>query len=225
MTLLKNEPAPAPAGNPAPGSTPPSSGEAKPVPEAKAAGKETPPAETTPPEGAKPKVDNAEGTAKPKEGEKPSEKKAEGAPEAYKLRPTENGLSLGPEAEKAFVEVARELNLSNDAAQKIVDRMAGNIATVVNRWAEETKADPVIGGANLAKSVNEANRGLDLRPPALRQTLEASGMANHKEIISLLADYARLAGSETKPVSGDDGTAKPKKSAIDRLAASYENSN
>ncbi|MCV5473515.1 peptidase, partial [Escherichia coli] len=59
-----------------------------------------------------------------KEGDQPAEKKEgdkpEGAPEKYEFQAAE-GVELDADALKDFEPVARELNLTNEQAQKLVD--------------------------------------------------------------------------------------------------------
>ncbi len=61
------------------------------------------------------------------QGEQPDAPKEPGAPGQYEFKPVE-GVQLSDEVLGRFSEVARELNLSQDAAQKMLDQVAPAIA-------------------------------------------------------------------------------------------------
>ena len=147
MTLLNtNAPAAgtpptggAPA-NPATATPPSSGGEAPKQGEQTAAGKE--------PSNPANKADTTEtgkgdiGGAKP-EGEKPP-----APPTPFRYKPSPDGFEMGEETATALTDVARELNLSNEAAQQIVDKMAPalsaqtqkNIKAMIDGWENDSRA-------------------------------------------------------------------------------------
>lgn len=123
-----------------------------------------PPAESKPPEPEGKPILDAEG--KPvldKDGkptyEKPAEK-PQGAPEKYEAFKLPEGATINQELLDQFTPLAKELNLSQDQAQKLVDlyntNALGSIAKVQQEawqklkssWLEEAKKDPVIGGSD-----------------------------------------------------------------------------
>lgn len=80
---------------------------------------ETPPA--VPSEGKEPPKDpKPDDEEKPKDGEE-EESKGEGAPEAYEPFKVPEGVSYDDEAAKEFGDLAKELNLTQEQAQKLVD--------------------------------------------------------------------------------------------------------
>ncbi|HAP2672845.1 peptidase [Escherichia coli] len=134
---------------------------------------------------------------KPAEGDKPDDdkdKKPEGAPEAYEFKAAE-GVELDTEALKDFEPVARELNLTNEQAQKLVDAYPKILAGVQQRqadawqkqtedWAEAVKADKEIGGDKLESNLSAAQRALDqFGTPELKEYLNVTGMGNHPELV------------------------------------------
>lgn len=146
------------------------------------------------------------------EGEKAQEA---AAPEAYELKAPE-GREFDEGVLGAFTDVARELNLSNEAAQKVLDKIAPALAEKVERgiaetraqWAEQSRSDTEFGGKALEENLGVARKALDsFGTPALRELLDSSGLGNHPEVIRLLVRAGR-AISEDKMVTGS-GTNPP----------------
>jgi len=181
----------------------------------------------------KPKGDDAGDTTTTADDKSSAEA---GAPEVYKFKPSEDGSELGAGVQTALTEVSRELNLTNDAAQKLVDKMApalqeqskANIEAMVTGWKEEAENDPTIGGAKLKENLAFAAKGLALCPPELRQLLGpvekgGTGLGNHKAVIAGFAAIGRKVSPDTKVVTGDsDGGGDPRKRpAMERLTEAY----
>ena len=123
------------------------------------------------------------------EGEQ--EKKPEGAPESYEFKAPE-GTQFDDAVIGAFSEVAKDLNLTQDQAQKVLDKMAPVIAArqaeqfqaARTEWAEAAKTDKEFGGEKLTENLGTAKKALDaLATPELRTLLNDSGMGNHPEVI------------------------------------------
>lgn len=147
----------------------------------------------------------AEGTKT--EGEQ--EKKPEGAPESYEFKAPE-GVSFDEGVIGAFSEVAKDLNLPQDAAQKVLDKMAPVIQArqmeqfeaARNQWAEATKADKEFGGEKLDENLATAKKALDtFGTPEFRALLNESGFGNHPEVIRVFY-RAGKAISEDRFVAG-----------------------
>lgn len=150
----------------------------------------------------------AEGTKT--EGE--AEKKPEGAPESYEFKAPE-GVQFDDTVIGAFSEVAKELNLPQDQAQKVLDKVAPVIAArqaeqfqaARTEWAETAKADKEFGGEKLAENLGVAKKALDaFATPELRTLLDQSGLGNHPEVIRMFY-RAGKAISEDRFVSGQGG--------------------
>lgn len=151
----------------------------------------------------------AEGTKTEGEQEK---KKPEGAPESYEFKAPE-GVQFDYTVIGAFSEVAKELNLSQDQAQKVLDKMAPVIAArqaeqfhaARTEWAEAAKTDKEFGGEKLAENLGTAKKALDaFATPELRTLLEESGLGNHPEVIRVFY-RAGKAISEDRFVAGQAG--------------------
>lgn len=128
------------------------------------------------------------------DGTKADDKPA-GAPEKYEFKPPEGKEFSAPIIE-AYSAVAKELNLPQDSAQKILDVIAPKVAEQVETnfkeglarykadLAEQAKADKEFGGEKLAENLAVAEKALDaFGTPALRTLLKDSGLANHPEMI------------------------------------------
>ncbi|EMM0296598.1 peptidase [Klebsiella pneumoniae] len=182
-----------------------------------------PAADPAKPEGDKPQH-GAEGDKpqddKPADGDKPADKpddkeqKQEGAPEKYEFQAGE-GVELDAEALKDFEPVARELNLTNEQAQKLVDAYPKILAGVQQRqadawqaqteeWAATVKADKEIGGDKLTANLGVAQRALDtFGTPELKEYLNGTGLGNHPELVKAFIKVGK-AMSEDGMVTGKE---------------------
>lgn len=181
-----------------------------------------PAADPAKPEGDKPQP-GTEGDKpqeeKPADGDKPADKpeeeqKQEGAPEKYEFTAGE-GVELDTEALKDFEPVARDLNLTNEQAQKLVDAYPKILAGVQQRqaeawqkqtegWAETVKADKEIGGDKLTANLSAAQRALDqFGTPELKEYLNATGLGNHPDLVKTFVKIGK-AMSEDGMVDGSN---------------------
>lgn len=183
-------------------------------PSAPAADTPAPAGDPAKPEGDKPQL-GAEGD-KPQE-EKPDDKeqKPEGAPEKYEFKPAE-GQELDTAALEQFEPIARELNLTNEQAQKMVDLYGTKIMPMVQQqqveawqktteqWAADVKADKEIGGDKLTSNLSAAQRALaQFGTPELKEYLEGTGLGNHPELVKAFVKVGK-AMSEDGMVTGKE---------------------
>lgn len=197
------------------GAAPAPSEPAAPAAEAPAPAGEPAKQEGEQPQAGKPKDD------KPADGEKPADKpaeekeqKQEGAPEKYEFTAGE-GVDLDTEALKDFEPVARDLNLTNEQAQKLVDAYPKILAGVQQRqaeawqaqteqWASDVKADKEIGGDKLTTNLSAAQRALDLfGTPELKEYLNTTGLGNHPDLVKTFVKIGK-AMSEDGMVDGSN---------------------
>ena len=165
------------------------------------------------------------------EGDKAGDTSKQGAPEAYEFKAPE-GQQFDPEVMNSFSEIAKELNLPQDAAQKMVDKVAPKILerqmqaleTVRNEWAESARTDKEFGGEKLNDNLVTAKKALDaFGSPELRQLLNESGLGNHPEMIRLMY-RAGKAISEDRFVGGTRGGQKSGPKGFNDLASAlYSN--
>lgn len=137
------------------------------------------------------------------------EDKTDGAPDEYEFQAAE-GQEFDKEVIEHFSEVARELNLSQDAAQKVLDKMAPVLAQrqaeqinqVQQQWAKDAAVDKEFGGDKLNENLSTAKQAIEtFATPELRELLNETGMGNHPEVIRVFYRVGK-AISEDRLVSG-----------------------
>ena len=143
------------------------------------------------------------------ETEAEAEAKADGAPEAYEEFKAPEGVSLDATAMSAFGEVAKELNLSQEKAQSVIDKMGPILAQrqmeqikeVTAAWREKSANDPEIGGVNLEKNLVHAARirdkfayNADGKIDADIAELMNSPAGNHPGLLKLLIRTGKAFG-------------------------------
>lgn len=147
----------------------------------------------------------------------PDEKNSQqsGAPEQYDFQSRE-GVELDTEALKDFEPVARDLNLTNEQAQKLVDAYPKILAGVQQRqaeawqkqtedWAAAVKADKAIGGDRLTANISAAQRAIDqFGSTELKEYLNGTGLGNHPELVKFCVNVGKSL-SEDGMVTGNIG--------------------
>lgn len=142
--------------------------------------------------------------------------KPEGAPEAYDFKAAE-GQEYDGEFIKVYSEIAKELNLSQENAQELLDKVSPvvqqrqleKINEIREGWAASSKTDKEFGGDKFKENLALAKQALnELGTPELKTFLDNSGLGNHPELIRLLY----RAGKAITPdhfVGGPKGEKKP----------------
>lgn len=159
--------------------------------------------------------------------------KKDGAPEKYEDFKLPDGVEIDKTQLESFLPLAKELNLSQDQAQKLIDFQAGNVKAAAEKqvadWNKlletrlsEAKADKEIGGANFEQTVADARVFLkQFGTPALQEYLNTAEAASHVEVIRAFAKAGRaLADDKFVPASGG-GAAQPK-SLAERLFPTHK---
>lgn len=148
------------------------------------------------------------------------------APVNYEFKAPE-GKEFDPDVLSVYTEVAKELNLSQEAAQKILDRMGPKVAerqaeqleALRTDWANSSKADKEFGGEKLQENLALAKKAFDsFGTPELRQLLNESGLGNHPEVIRFMYRAGKSISGD-RFVSGSQG-GKPKAASNADLASS-----
>jgi len=144
--------------------------------------------------------------------------KAKGAPEKYEFKAPE-GFTLDMEkVEKTFIPIAKELNLTQEGAQKLVDMYAGITkeshelqATTFKTFVEGLKTETIKAlGADYKVQLADAAKSRDrFATPELIEKLNESGLSNDKDMINLFIKIGK-AISEDKPPEGPAGAGSKK---------------
>lgn len=143
-------------------------------------------------------------------------------PEKYEFK-APDGVSLDDAIVAEYSAVAKELGLPQDAAQKVIDKLAPKLAqqnvnairsamqSASEAWVAASKTDKEFGGEKLQESLSFAAKALDrFGTPELRSLLGAyhpqknpmgTGLGNHPEIIRAFI-RAGKAISEDRFVAG-----------------------
>jgi len=122
-------------------------------------------------------------------------------PEKYEFKAPE-GTDFDPGIVEAYSGAAKEAGLSQDAAQKVLEKMAPALAArqtaqveaIHKEWSDASTADKEFGGEKLKENLAIARKAYDAYDPIpqgqtttpLRTLLETTGLGNHPEIIRLL---------------------------------------
>lgn len=175
-------------------------------------------------------VEKAEGDKPATDEARPDDKAAEKVvPEKYEFKAPE-GMALDPELTGELEGVARGLELSQEQAQQVADlgvklaqKFQAKQLEIVQQartdWANQTRADAEIGGANVAQNVATAEKALTaFGTPELRALLKESGIGNHPEVIRAFYRVGK-AISEDRVVTGRVGT--PPEARRDAAAVLY----
>ena len=167
------------------------------------------PPETNPPSPTPDTLLGKPGEGTQGEGTQTAEKPT-GAPEAYAAFTVPEGFTLDQALVDQFAPLFKESNLSQEAAQKLVDAYASSQKASAEAqskaaeegakqlqadWVKEFKADPEFGGANEAKSLKDANRAFEaLATPAEITAIREFGLLNYPPLVRILARAGALMG-------------------------------
>lgn len=138
----------------------------------------------------------------------------------YDLKAPENALFDNTHLEQ-FKGLAKELGLTPEAAQKLVERdnqlLSGFVdkrtqewSTKTAQWGEQVKADKELGGENFNSTVTSARAALDrFASPEFKKMLNETGYGNHPELVRLFANIGK-AMKEDRMVSTGAPVSKEK---------------
>jgi hypothetical protein len=149
---------------------------------------------------------------------------SKGAPEKYDFKAAE-GKTFDTAITEGFAEAAKEANLTQDAAQKMLDRMApvlekrqvDAIAAARTEWQTSAKADKEFGGDKFDENMATANKAFKaFGNEALKALLEKSGLGDHPEIIRAFYKAGKAISAD-KPVIGSAAPPDSEKSRAEIL--------
>lgn len=153
------------------------------------------------------------------EGDKKNSAKSE-APEKYEFKHPE-GKEIDSSFLTAFETTARDLDLSQEKAQKLIDsiipaadaafnqKLQEDIKNFVTQCEDDLKADKELGGANLTKTMSTAKKGLEWIAkdnPEIKQVLRASNLDHHKSLVKLFYTIGKTVLPDDQYVKGQTAT-------------------
>ena len=146
-----------------------------------------------------------------------SSSEPEGAPETYKFKTPEGmpeDVEIDSQVHDAYSEAARELDLSQDKAQGMFNKVMSTLhkrgleeqERQSNEWIKEAKADPDFGGEKLDENLGIAKKAVnEFGSDGLRDLLESQmGLGNHPEVIRFMVKVGK-ALSEDRFVGSNQG--------------------
>lgn len=166
------------------------------------------------PDGGTSKVEGADGAAKTGEA-------AEGAPEAYADFTMPDGFQLDADMSTELTTIAKELNLSQDKAQKLIDlgvkqaqgfqaALKTSVETAKAQWADAVRSDAEIGGAKLTAAMATAKKAVvAFGTPQLVGLLNETGLGQHPEFLRLLTRVGDAISEDTLVNPEGGGGGKP----------------
>lgn len=160
---------------------------------------------------------------KDKGGEDDKDKgKSEGAPESYETFTLLEGIEINEADLTEFSDIAKDLNLTQDQAQKLVDYQSkraeaadSEIETQLQEafqkqqedWVAELKADKDFGGDNLDKNIGLGVKVVNkFGSPELKTVLDSSGMGNNPELIKMFSKIGKAFSEDSLDHDADTGS-------------------
>lgn len=191
------------------------------------------------PEGDAPKVDGDETNSDaPGEGDEPKPDDDDGSdagnegddvvPETYADFNLPDGMILDEAALSEIDPIFKDLGLSQDKAQKLIDVYANQIQAgeqkqvdtfnqLMDDWLGQSKNDGEFGGEKFAENVKIAQSAISrYGTPELKQLMMDHGMGNHPEMIRFMV---RVGHTLKEDVPGDSGNNSP--APRDRVSILY----
>jgi len=144
----------------------------------------------------------------------------DGAPETYETFTLPDGVEMDDAARDSFLPVAKQLNLTQEDAQALVNYEAQRVAEYVQtqetdwnnlqtEWRTTTQSDKEIGGAAFDQSVAHAKKFLAAYGNEnLIEALNTTGMGNHPELIRALSRAGKAMSEDTLAIGGLSNTPK-----------------
>lgn len=142
------------------------------------------------------------------EGEGDDKGKAEAAPEEYEDFTLPEGVVIAEETAQKFDAIAKELGLSQEAAQKVLDLgvemnqkasedNANQWKEAREAWVSEIKNDPEIGGKKFGESIERAKRALSKFGSDELNSILDQGMGDNPALIRLLVKVDKATSDDS----------------------------
>ena len=153
------------------------------------------------------------------QAEENSEKPKVEVPEEYADFTMPEGIEVDKSLTEGFKPIAKELGLTQEQAQKLVDYYASGVlsqrqeqwAGVQKGWQDTAKTDKEFGGNQFNENMGLAKSALDkFGTPELKQFLDQYGGGNNPEVIRFfyrvgkaMAEPQHISGAEAKSIDAE----------------------
>ncbi len=153
-----------------------------------------------------------------KDGE--ADKAKDAVPDAYAEWKLPDGVVLDQALADKATPIFKELGLSQDKAQRLVDlfadarRQAAEQQTALwtetqNTWVADARADKEFGGASFDANIAVAKKAIDrFGSPGLQAALAATGAGNHPEFIRFALQIGRAISEDNTLVTSGAAAGK-----------------
>lgn len=176
---------------------------------------------------AKPADAGAGQEAKPEAGASAEQKAVEQkvVPERYELK-LPDGADLPAEYLEQASALAREYGLSQEQAQKLVERDASLLGSQIERlqavhaeqvekWATEVKSDKDLGGDRFEATQTAARAAVSrFGDDGLRALLNESGYGNHPVVVRFFARVGQALSEDNRLLGGNPSAPKRDRASI-----------
>lgn len=151
-------------------------------------------------------------------------------PDTYADFVLPEGMSLDEGALAEAVPMFKELGLTQEQSQKVIDLYAKQVQAgsekqvddfnqLMNDWRDKSQNDREFGGDKFNESVKTARAAInEYGTPELKQLLEDHGVGNHPEVVRFMVRVGRTLKED---VPGSSGSAASK--TADRVSILYPN--
>lgn len=167
-----------------------------------------------------------------KGGESKAPETPQGSPEKYALNSPNESAAFGMGVMQQFEGIARELNLSNESAQKVINSLvpaleaqqSSYFTETLTAWREATMKDSELSGGDEAKlqvNLQLAEKAIDVfGDDSLRTLLVQTGMGNRAEIIRFFAHVGKTV-SDDSVSKGSSPNMRDTRDPLEKLADTY----
>lgn len=151
------------------------------------------------------------------------------APEQYEFQ-APDGQEFDAETLSAFEAAARDLDLDNDQAQSILDKVApvmaarqqATIEAQQDQWIEELTNDPELGGQHLPETLRLAALGISILPERAR-TLFDGPLGDHPAVVAAMREIGKRVAPDKPAGKGAAPEPKGDPTQDELLEANYPN--
>lgn len=158
------------------------------------------------------------------EDKKPERNENHGAPEGdedYEAFTAPEGEEYAEEMVSAVKGLAKDLDLSQAGAQKLMEKASAmtksfntsleeTVSASKREWATQVEKDPEVGGAQLKENLGYAAKAIaEYAPPELKELLDTSGLGNHPALVKTFIKVGKaMTGDNQRIVTGANQTSR-----------------